>query len=111
MSRTHLENKVIGEAEEAFIRSNHFAVFKHPFSIYSQILFLCVTGDFVTKDNDQLCVIEVKNLTNRKKFLNFIQNTPQRTILQIWMELDALKVDRGKLIVYNLDRVAKTVAF
>ena len=107
---TKAENKVIGQAgEEAFIRNNQNIVAKHPFGICRNIPWFCATGDYLVDEFGVKVVVEVKTFVDFERANYFYNNIDQRALIQIWIQLEIFCVDRGKLVIYYLDRVAKIV--
>lgn len=107
---TPSDNKITGQAgEEAFLRSNLNICIKHPFGIHKNMPWICATGDFITNEFGRKCLIEIKTFTEYERAVLFYNNPDQRSIMQLWTQMEVFCINFGKLMVYFLDRVSKIV--
>jgi|GWRWMinimDraft_12_1066020.scaffolds.fasta_scaffold05265_1 hypothetical protein len=107
---TKAEQKVTGQSgEEAFIRSNSNIISKHPFGIHDQIPWMCATGDFVINEQGRTIIVEVKTFTEITTAYAAFENVSIRIIFQIWLQMDIFHLVHGRIVIYFLDRLKKSV--
>lgn len=107
---TPAANKITGQAgEESFKRTHSNIFLNHPFGIHKSIPMLCSTTDFITKDLEGNTIIEIKTFDNYERAKSFLNKPDDRAVLQILTQMEIFQTNNGKLVIYYLDRISKTV--
>lgn len=107
---TTIEARFIGQAgEEAFKRTRPQIVQFHPFVISRQNPWICATPDFLVLKDGVKMLVEVKTFSDISDAINFFKTIPKRTIIQVWLGMELLGVQDGRIQIYVLDKVARIV--
>lgn len=105
---TTMEARVIGiSGEEAFKRSNAEIIKFHPFMISRQNPWICATPDFLVVKEGLRMTVEVKTFTDMGVAAAFFMNIPKRTLVQVWIGMELMGVQDGRIYIYVTDKVAR----
>ena len=92
-------------AEKAFmdnyLQHNTGKITQQPSFRSWRIPFLCSTGDFVIQEGEESVYVEIKSTKNQKDAENIPSN--KRYLMQIWITMDILGINKGRLLVYLTD--------
>ena len=110
VQKTNPDNRITGDAGEAAFKALKYDIaHNHPFSIHKKVPFVCATGDFIINEQGTKIAIEVKTFSDKNAAFNFYKHVPDRTILQLWIQLEVFGLQKGIIYIYHLDRISKIV--